>query len=81
MKCSSIFLLTFFSYNSCYSATLLDSEWDAWKTQHGVVYKDSEYEGRRRQVWEDNYNTIEEHNRGGNNTFKLGLNTFADLVR
>lgn len=76
--CSKSVLLIFFLENAI-GSTLLDPKWHAWKARHGVVYQDWKEESQKRKVWEDNYKTIAEHNRG-NYTYELGLNRFADLV-
>lgn len=76
-QCNTVLLLFFL--HTVFCSTLLDTEWHSWKTKHGKVYKDLFEESHKRNVWEDNYNTIQEHNRG-NHTYKLGLNMFADLV-
>ena len=73
-------LLLAFTLQTTLCSKLLDTEWHSWKARHGVVYQDSIQEDLKRRVWEDNYHFIEEHNRG-NQTYKLGLNRFADLVR
>ena len=79
MNCYSKGVLLFFLLDNAIGLTLLETKWHAWKAQHGVVYRDWTEESQKRKVWEDNYNTIAEHNRG-NHTYKLGLNRFADLV-
>lgn len=79
MNCYSKGILLIFLLDNAIGSTLLDTKWHAWKTSHGVVYRDWMEESLKRRVWEDNYNAIAEHNRG-NYTYKLGLNRFADLV-
>ena len=78
VKCITVFLLFFLP--AIFSSGLLDSEWHSWKAKHGVAYKNSAEEKHKRNVWEDNYHYVQEHN-VGNHTYKLGLNMFADLVR
>ena len=80
MQYTVVTLALVFSLHTISCLTLLDTEWHSWKARHGVVYQDSTQEGQKRRVWEDNYHFIEEHNKG-NQTYKLGLNRFADLVR
>ena len=79
MNCYSKGVLLIFLLDNAIGSTLLETKWHAWKAKHGVVYRDWTEESQKRKVWEDNYNTIAEHNRG-NHTYKLGLNRFADLV-
>ena len=63
-----------------FSLSLLDSEWELWKARHGRIYQSLVQEAEKRRVWENNYLSIQEHNKG-NHTYQLGLNMFADLVK
>ena len=60
--------------------SLTDEEWEQWKISHRKSYQSIEVEESRRQVWTSNYKLIQEHNMK-ENSFKLALNHFADLVR
>jgi hypothetical protein len=64
----------------CYSQLQLEEEWFTWKRQHSKFYNTAENEGSRWKVWRDNYQKIQEHNKG-NHSFSLGLNEFADMVK
>ena len=63
----------------CSAALQLKDEWEAWKRDNGKSYADDLEESLRHAIWFQNYHHIKEHNK--KESFQLGLNTFADLVR
>nr|XP_017190502.1 fruit bromelain [Malus domestica] len=48
-------------------------------SKYGCVYPDSEEKERRFTIFKSNVEYVEKFNRDGNNTYKLGLDEFADL--
>ncbi|KAJ8374762.1 hypothetical protein SKAU_G00053420 [Synaphobranchus kaupii] len=58
----------------------LDSEWLQWNIKYkGAVQKTRSL--TRREIWEDNYNFIKDHNKRyneGKETYELGMNGFGD---
>ena len=61
------------------AARTLSEEWHSWKTRHEKVYVDRGEENVRQQIWIQNRARISAHN-GGNHSFTLALNQFADMV-
>lgn len=59
----------------------LEKEWQHWKQQHGKSYSNAVEESMRRAVWFRTYYHIQEHNIAASNSYQLGLNAFADMVR
>ncbi|XP_055327890.1 procathepsin L-like [Paramacrobiotus metropolitanus] len=60
----------------------LDSDWKAWKIQHGKTYAGEE-EHHRRITWENNVKQITHHNIQyslGKTTYTMGVNQFTDLT-
>nr|XP_039258212.1 procathepsin L-like isoform X1 [Styela clava] len=60
---------------------LFQSEWEAWKTEHGKSYSYEE-ENKRQYIWEKNLKKVVDHNMEADNgihTFRLGMNQFADM--
>ena len=57
----------------------LNLQWRNWKEKHGKFYTEISEEMYRRKVWSENQHFINEHN-NNNNSFKLELNGFADMV-
>ena len=51
-----------------------------FKEQYNKVYANPEEEMYRRTVFNNNYNRIEEHNKNEENSFKLEMNQFGDLL-
>lgn len=51
---------------------------DRWMTQYGRVYKDEAEKSMCFQIFKDNVKFIEEFNEDGNQSYKLGINEFAD---
>lgn len=58
----------------------LMNTYEAWLVKHGKVYNALGEKERRFEIFKDNLRFIVEHNSAGNNTYKLGLNNFADLT-
>ena len=73
------FLLLLALTTLCSATLQLNGEWEAWKREHGKSYTDDLEESLRHAIWFQNYHHIEEHNK--KESFQLGLNEFADLVR
>ena len=73
-------ILFFLALAALSSANLqLKDEWEDWKREHGKSYADDLEESLRHAIWFQNYHYIEAHNT--KESFKMGLNGFADLVR
>ena len=61
-------------------AAPLNSEWEAWKAQHGKKYS-SEEELVRYEIWLSNMKFVEEHNKNADkHGFTTAMNEFGDLV-
>ncbi|XP_054166525.1 procathepsin L-like [Oppia nitens] len=61
----------------------IDIQFKEFKTTFNRNYSTAEEEGKRRAVFEFNYNRILDHNSaadGGLHSFRLGVNQFADLT-
>lgn len=56
----------------------IEQKHEQWITKHGRIYADSEEKGKRLEIFANNVRFIEDFNRAGNRTFKLGLNAFSD---
>ncbi|EFJ08849.1 hypothetical protein SELMODRAFT_428615 [Selaginella moellendorffii] len=54
--------------------------YEKWMVDHGRVYNGIGEKERRFQIFRDNAEYIEEHNRQVNQTYWLGLNNFADMT-
>lgn len=53
-----------------------------WKAEHGRVYTDSAEEAMRFGIFKDNVARIQDfNNNGGNRTYQLAFNKFADLTK
>ena len=63
----------------CLSSTVLDDEWEAWKSLYSKVYDDEATGSVRRLVWENNWRFVQQHNSEGH-SFEVEMNKFADLV-
>ena len=55
-------------------------EWNQWKHDNEKYYASKLDEEYRYMVWNNNYDTILEHNSDHTHTYKLGLNKFSDLT-
>lgn len=58
----------------------LKNIYEAWLVKHRKVYNALGEKERRFEIFKDNLRFIDEHNKVENQTFKLGLNKFADLT-
>ncbi|ESO83555.1 hypothetical protein LOTGIDRAFT_133240 [Lottia gigantea] len=61
----------------------LNEEWEQFKADYVRDYKSDLEERERREIWEANYDYINEHNKladSGHHTFWLGVNKFADMT-
>ncbi|XP_022894691.1 low-temperature-induced cysteine proteinase-like isoform X3 [Olea europaea var. sylvestris] len=56
------------------------SMYEAWIVKHSKSYNALGEKEKRFQIFKDNLRYIDEHNAKGNQTYKLGLNRFADLT-
>lgn len=54
--------------------------YEEWLVKHQKVYNGLREKDKRFQVFKDNLGFIQEHNNNQNNTYKLGLNQFADMT-
>uniref|UniRef100_A0A0C9RW92 TSA: Wollemia nobilis Ref_Wollemi_Transcript_9441_2227 transcribed RNA sequence n=1 Tax=Wollemia nobilis TaxID=56998 RepID=A0A0C9RW92_9CONI len=61
-----------------YSDERLMGVYEVWLAQHGKAYNGLEEKQQRFEVFKDNWAFINQHNMG-KNSYKLGLNKFADL--
>ncbi|XP_057658995.1 protein CTLA-2-beta-like [Diorhabda carinulata] len=64
------------------SSVSVEDQWKDFKSTHNKSYSDEE-DGRRFQIFKDNVEKIEAHNKkyeSGEVTFKMGINKFADLT-
>ncbi|XP_029355651.1 cathepsin L1 isoform X2 [Echeneis naucrates] len=58
------------------------TEWEIWKSSHGISYDDMD-DMQRRVIWEDNMEMIKENNQGffmGMRRFTMAMNKYGDLV-
>merc|ERR550519_733396 len=63
--------------------TNLRAKFEDWKIEHGKFYEVAENE-KKFKVFGDNFDFIEKHNNRfslGQETYKVGLNKFADLSK
>ena len=63
---------------------ILRSKFEDWKIKHAKFYENSELNELKFQVFSKNFDFIENHNRRfelGKETYKVGLNKFADLSK
>ena len=74
-----LLLLTAFISVCLSSRTILDDEWEKWKSLYSKVYDDEAAESIRRVVWESNWRFVQRHNSEGH-SFQVEMNKFADLV-
>ncbi|XP_056132803.1 procathepsin L [Lampris incognitus] len=59
------------------------SEWQIWKSTHGISY-DEKDDVERRGIWEENLRLIDENNQGGffgTKQFTMAMNRYGDLTR
>ena len=85
-----IYTLLFLSFTLSYAiktSTIInytDNEvmamYEEWLVKHQKVYNELGKKDKRFQVFKDNLGFIQEHNNNLNNTYKLGLNKFADMT-
>nr|KYP73632.1 Cysteine proteinase RD21a [Cajanus cajan] len=54
--------------------------YEAWLVKHGKVYNALGEREKRFEIFKDNMRFVEESNGAGDKSFKLGLNSFADLT-
>jgi cathepsin L len=51
-----------------------------WKLSNGKSYSVNAEEEHRFQVWSENFDFVQEHNKIATNTYTVGMNVFADLT-
>ena len=56
----------------------LSERHEQWMTRYGRVYKDEAEKYMRFQIFKDNIKFIKEFNKDGKQSYKLGINEFAD---
>ncbi|KAM7410347.1 hypothetical protein PAMA_001676 [Pampus argenteus] len=59
------------------------TEWDMWKSSHGVAYDEMD-EIQRRAIWEGNKQMIDNNNQGyfkGTRAFTMAMNKYGDMTR
>ncbi|XP_034478220.1 cathepsin L-like [Drosophila innubila] len=64
-------------------ADVLESEWNTFKTEYGKIYENKDEEQLRRQIFIDNKEMIDKHNKlyiAGEETYEMGVNQFTDLL-
>ncbi|XP_050206834.1 senescence-specific cysteine protease SAG39-like [Mercurialis annua] len=79
----SIALFLIFA-NECTSRELQEltmaERYDQWLAEHGKSYKSDEEKLKRFAIFKHNVEFIEKFNAGGEESYKLGINQFADLT-
>lgn len=53
---------------------------EQWMTQYGRVYKDEAEKYMQFQIFKDNIKFVQEFNKDGKQSYKLGINEFADQM-
>lgn len=66
--------------NGLRSDTQVRAMYEAWLVKHGKVYNALGEKERRFEIFKDNLRFVDEHNKVENQTYKVGLNLFADLT-
>uniref|UniRef100_A0A3Q0S1U6 Cathepsin 12 n=1 Tax=Amphilophus citrinellus TaxID=61819 RepID=A0A3Q0S1U6_AMPCI len=59
------------------------TEWELWKSSHGISYDELD-DMQRRTIWLENKQMIEDNNQGflmGMRTYSMAMNRYGDLVR
>ncbi|KAI4387575.1 hypothetical protein MLD38_000002 [Melastoma candidum] len=56
----------------------LSERFGKWKALHGRVYANSDEEEKRLSIFKKSLDLIDYFNNNGSNTYKLGINQFAD---
>ncbi|XP_051803633.1 procathepsin L [Acanthochromis polyacanthus] len=59
------------------------TEWEVWKSSHGISYDESD-DMHRRAIWEENKRLIEDSNQGffmGMRPFSMAMNKYGDLTK
>ena len=75
MKCLLVVILNLYLIQCKYFEK--QYEWNSWKAKHAKMYNGREEE-QRKKIWEDNRIFVDNVN--ANNSFKLEINKFGDLV-
>lgn len=53
---------------------------EQWMAEYGRTYKDDAEKEYRLKIFEETVKLVESHNSGGNSTYELAVNEFADLT-
>ncbi|KAE8692248.1 hypothetical protein F3Y22_tig00110847pilonHSYRG00083 [Hibiscus syriacus] len=61
-------------------AAIVDKH-ERWMVDHGRTYESKLEKEKRLDIFRENLEYIESFNNGGNKSFKLGLNEFADMTQ
>jgi len=83
MKAIVIFLAIFGYVQAITYYDVLESEWNNFRKQFRKNYENEEEEQLRRQIFQDNKEIIDKHNRryiAGEETYEMGVNQFTDLL-
>ncbi|KAK7362728.1 hypothetical protein VNO77_04852 [Canavalia gladiata] len=77
-----IFVWTCTSYamSRIISESSITKQHEEWMAIHGRVYADNAEKVKRQQIFKENLEFIDNHNKQGNKRYNLSLNTFADLT-
>ena len=68
------------SHSTLHEAALVDLH-EQWIFRHGRNYANNTEKKIRFEIFKDNVKYIEKFNKDGNQTYKLGINNFADLTK
>nr|XP_046248667.1 procathepsin L [Scatophagus argus] len=59
------------------------TDWDIWKSSHGIAYDEMD-DMQRRVIWEENKRMIDDNNQGffmGTKSFTMAMNKYGDLTK
>lgn len=76
-----VFVVLYLTILAASALLALEEEWQQWKQEHSKSYTNEVEESMRRAVWFRTYNFIKEYNNEADNSYQLGQNAFADMVR
>ncbi|XP_010521644.1 PREDICTED: ervatamin-B-like [Tarenaya hassleriana] len=66
--------------NSAAETTLIIPKHEQWMAKYGRVYENESEKKMRFEIFKKNLEFIENFNRNGNATYKLGINQFSDMT-
>ena len=67
------------SHSTLHEAALVDLH-EQWMSQHERTYANNAEKKMRFTIFKDNVKYVEKFNKDGNQTYKVGINNFADLT-